>query len=94
MKKWIKRAAAALGIAFAVWLTVGMIVEVVVLLMLNLHFLRQAYKVYQEAALVFFARQYSCLLINAVCNFSLRSASLFSVLALKTSFGVRYQIAL
>ena len=29
MKKWIKRAAAALGIAFAVWLTVGMIVEMV-----------------------------------------------------------------
>jgi len=44
-----------------------------VLLMLNLPFLRQAYKVYQETA--FCVRQYSCLLINAVCNFSLRSAS-------------------
>jgi len=53
-----------------------------VLLMLNLHFLRQAYKVYQEAALLFLARQYSCLLINAACNFSLHSASLFSTLAL------------
>jgi len=49
-----------------------------VLLMLNLHFLRQAYKVCQEPALR--VRQYSCLLIHAVCNFSLRSASRTAVL--------------
>jgi hypothetical protein len=49
-----------------------------VLLMLNLPFLRQAYKVCQEP--VFCVRQYSCLLINAVCSFSLRSARRTTVL--------------
>ena len=49
-----------------------------VLLMLNLPFWGQAYKVCQEPA--FCVRQYSCLLIHAVCNFSLRSASRTAVL--------------
>ena len=49
-----------------------------VLLMLNLPFPRQAYKVYQEPG--FCVRQYSCRFINAVCNFSLRSASRVAVL--------------
>ena len=49
-----------------------------VLLMLNLPFLRQAYKVCQDVE--FCVRQYSCLLINAVCNFSLRSASRLAAL--------------
>ena len=45
-------------------------------------------------ALTLFSRQYTCLLIHALCNLFLRSASCTDVLPLKTSFGVKYQIVL